>query len=102
MIDTGVYGYKVVNVAVEKKDAQSLLRFVGAIIKLRKQYPEIDNGEWKILDNEAKNVLAIQYSDKDKSIVTVHNFSSKPQNISLPNNQTIKLGGYGFKWLRLN
>lgn len=100
VINTVMYGYKTVNVATEESDDKSLLTFIINIIKQRKAFPEIDIGEWKILDEGQNNVLIIQYTYKGKNIITLHNFSDKPQKISLPGNQPIALEGYGFKWLR--
>jgi maltose alpha-D-glucosyltransferase/alpha-amylase len=102
VINTVMYGYKTLNVATEQRDNQSLLNFITYIIKQRRAFPEINNGEWKILNEGQNNTLIIQYSYRGKSVITLHNFSEKPREISLPANQRIRLEGYGFKWLRLH
>jgi maltose alpha-D-glucosyltransferase/alpha-amylase len=102
VINTVMYGYKTCNVASEQNDDQSLLNFIRYIIRQRKAFPEIDNGEWKTLDGAQNNVLIIQYSYKGKTVITLHNFSDKQCKINLPNHQQISLNGYGFKWLRLH
>jgi maltose alpha-D-glucosyltransferase/alpha-amylase len=102
VINAGIFGYKTVNVTSEKRDERSLLNFIQQIIKLRKAYPEIDNGEWSVINEGQKAVLVIKYNDKGKTIIVAHNFSEHPQEVIFPNNHVLKLDGYGFKWLRLN
>jgi len=102
VISYGEYGYKTVNVAVGWRNENSLLKFIQQIIKLRKAYPEIDNGEWLIIDEGNEHVLVLQYTDKRRTVIIAHNFSDEPKEVKLPHGQTLKIGGYGFKWLRLN
>jgi len=122
VIDTGAYGYKTVNVANEIGQQQSLLNSIKQFIRLRINCPEIGYGDWKILEINSSNVLAIQYTWQGKQLITVHNFSEQPQKITLSgkaisgnrlksltgegeiiNNKgeyNISLNGYGYSWYR--
>ena len=100
VINTVMYGYKKLNVATQRKDDQSLLNFITNIIKQRKAFPEITNGVWKTL-NGGQHVLIMEYSNKVKTVITLHNFSEKPQSVTLPGDKKVSLKGYGFTWLRL-
>jgi maltose alpha-D-glucosyltransferase/alpha-amylase len=123
IINTGTYAYHFVNVLSENGDAHSLLNFVKGMINLRKQCPEINNGEWQLLDPGTNKVLVICYSDKGKSVLICHNFDESPQTVTInvptgikqgtdllghmtlkasDHNLTIALAGSGFRWFRLN
>jgi maltose alpha-D-glucosyltransferase/alpha-amylase len=93
------YGYETVDVSKEQADAQSLLRFIRQLIRLRMQYPEIDNGEWRVLET-SKEILAILYTEGSKQVMMVHNFSEKEQMFKY-GNTSFTLKSYDFKWLRL-
>jgi len=124
VIDTGVYSYKKVNVAAQRKSDSSLLSFSRRIIELRKQHPEISVGNWKILKGRTDSVLSIKYSHMGKSLVMVHNFSARPVRESIntevekgkvltslldPSKETpknaridIRLKGYDYRWYRVD
>ncbi len=99
VINSNIYGYLKVNVAAEQHNPQSLLSFIQTIIQRRSDYPEILNGQWKILDTQ-KVLLAILYEDKGRQALIVHNFSGQPQQFE-HNRLRFNLPAYGFKWLRL-
>jgi maltose alpha-D-glucosyltransferase/alpha-amylase len=101
VINSVMYGIKKINVALEQQDPQSILNFIIQTIELRKKYPEISNGDWEILDARQQHVLLMQYTANGKSVITAHNFSEKPTEVSLPDKKMLKLSGYGFKWLRI-
>jgi maltose alpha-D-glucosyltransferase/alpha-amylase len=101
VINFGAYGYHSVNVACEQSNPKSLLTFIKKTIKLRESFTEISNGNWKILDAGTDKVLILKFTENGKSVITIHNFDNKPQEAVLPN-QIIKLGPYGFRWIRVN
>jgi maltose alpha-D-glucosyltransferase/alpha-amylase len=102
IINSGGYAYQKVNVNNELRDTSSLLNFIRHLIQLRKQYPEINNGAWQTLETGNNQVLVIQYADKGKLVLISHNFSDRPQVITLEDKRVVKLGRYGFQWQRLN
>jgi len=75
VIDTGVYNYKQVNVALQEKSEGSLLNFTRKLIELRKGHPEISLGNWKVLNTGSRHVLAIKYTYRNHEMIAIHNFS---------------------------
>jgi maltose alpha-D-glucosyltransferase / alpha-amylase len=53
------------------------------MIRLRKECPEIGSGDWKILPTRSPSVLAIRYDWRGNSLVVVHNFDEKSQEVRL-------------------
>ena len=49
VIDTGVYAFGNVNVAVQRRDPDSLLNWTERLIRMRKECPEIGWGSCKVL-----------------------------------------------------
>jgi maltose alpha-D-glucosyltransferase/alpha-amylase len=52
------------------------------MIRMRKEAPEIGWGEFSILQTRTPEVLAIRYDWRNNSVVTVHNLSAIPQEVS--------------------
>jgi maltose alpha-D-glucosyltransferase/alpha-amylase len=121
VVSRGPFAYEKVNVEEQQRDPDSLLRWTAAMIRLRKQCPEVGWGDWRIVPSGSRNVLAIAYTWRGNTIVTVHNLAQEPREARL------KLGGgtltnlvdveeisatqdglhrvtldaYGYRWLRL-
>jgi maltose alpha-D-glucosyltransferase / alpha-amylase len=120
VISTGEYGYRKVNVRDEEKAPGSLLNWIAQLVRLRRQCPEIGEGRWEVIPVNAPSVLALRYTFKEHTLVTVHNFSADPVQVKLTlsdpslrellngdNTQQsvngvyqISLKGYGCSWLR--
>ena len=124
VIDDEVFGYKHVNAADQRRDRDSLLNWTERRIRMRQECPEISHGHYAVLRTSASEVLVLRYEWRDTSLVTLHNFSSKPQKVrfalegenskklvSVFEDETweadgngfheIDLGEYGYKWLRV-
>ncbi len=123
VIDEGPYSYHKVNVQEQRQDQNSLLNWTARLIRMRKDCPEIGLGDWKILETGSPQVLAIRYFLQDKSVLVIHNFSEKPQQIQLTEGDAgktllslqeqktskagkqgshqLKLEGYGYRWYRV-
>jgi maltose alpha-D-glucosyltransferase/alpha-amylase len=91
------------------------------MIGLRKQCPEVGWGEWRIVPTGSRNVLAIAYTWRGNTIVTVHNFAHAPrearlrlgggiltnlvdvEQIRAPQGgvHRVTLDAHGYQWLRL-
>jgi maltose alpha-D-glucosyltransferase/alpha-amylase len=121
VVSRGPFAYENVNVEEQQRDPGSLLRWTAGMIRLRKQCPEVGWGEWRIVPTGTRNVLAIAYTWRGNTIVTVHNLAPEAREARL------KLGGgtltnlvdveeisatqdgvhcvtldaYGYRWLRL-
>ncbi|WP_082489121.1 alpha-amylase family protein [Dyadobacter sp. Leaf189] len=120
VISSGEYGYQTLNVAQQQRDPNSLLSWTSKIIRLRKSCPEIALGTYQLLETGSPHVFAIRYTYEGKSVVILHNFSDKPQKLTITledkdtlfdlinledqkpagNKYTVSLDGYGYKWFR--
>jgi maltose alpha-D-glucosyltransferase/alpha-amylase len=77
------HGHEAVNVAAQRRDPESLLNVTERLIRMRRECPEISWGEYTVLDPNAPQVLALQYTWRRISMVTLHNFSAEPQRVSI-------------------
>ena len=120
----GPFGYRMVNVADQRHDPDSLYSWVAQVIRVRRKSPELGWGEWRILDVGDPRVLAIETRWREHQMITLHNLSAEPAKVHLPDDpdeatedermrqvlgdadppyspgREITLGRYGFRWLR--
>jgi maltose alpha-D-glucosyltransferase / alpha-amylase len=78
VIDHGVWSFEHVNVAEQRRDPHSFLNWMAAMIRVRKECPEIGLGQCSVIETGAENVLALRYDWHDNSIITLHNFDERP------------------------
>jgi maltose alpha-D-glucosyltransferase/alpha-amylase len=83
VIDKGVWSYKRINVEGQRRDKDSLLNWTERMVRLRKECPEFGWGTAETLATGNHAVLAMHYRWRNNAVVTVHNFDSKPQGITL-------------------
>ena len=83
VIDDEVWGYRRVNVAAQQRDPDSLFGWTARLIRIRKECPEIGWGTWKLLGTGSPHVLALRYDWRGSSVITLHNFSSRPQAVRI-------------------
>jgi maltose alpha-D-glucosyltransferase/alpha-amylase len=83
VIDDTLYGYKVRNVADQRRDHDSLLNWTERMIRMRKECPEISWGDFDVLRTNVPEVLALRYEWRDTSLLTLHNFSTAKQRVKL-------------------
>ena len=83
VISDGSYSFAHVSVDAQKRDPQSLLQWTANMIRLRKESPEIGWGTWKILETGTPHVMAMRYDWRENTIVLVHNFARRPQDIRI-------------------
>lgn len=125
VIKKGPYSYKHINVEDQRRQPDSLLNWLTALIRLRKECPEIGWGQWDIIDVHCNEVLCLYYSYEGGSLYTLHNFDEKPHEIKLKSKSgekhelndlmvkdfcapddngiyNITLEAFGYKWLRAN
>lgn len=116
VISSGPYGFKEINVRRQQADASSLWQFTNTLIRLRKQLPEISNGEYEIIKTSSPAIFAIKYRLKGKDLVIIHNLSGGQQGFKLKGKKYkrfeslmtgypamedqnhVSLEGYGFGW----
>ena len=73
VVKAGPYGYEKVNVEAQLRDPGSLLRWITAMIRLRKECPEIGWGASQVLPSGRREVLAMLYTWRGTGIVCIHN-----------------------------
>ena len=123
VIDRGYFSYEHVNVEDQRRDPGSMLNWMTALIRLRKECPEIGLGDWQVIQTKNPGLLAICYTWNDCFVLVVHNFSEQPCEILIPAKVTsnrkltdlmrkdeieadekdrynIALDSYGYRWFR--
>jgi maltose alpha-D-glucosyltransferase/alpha-amylase len=79
IVEDEVHGYRCVNVANQRRDANSLLNWTERRIRARKELIEIGWGDCSVLDAAAPPVLVLRYTWRNTSLVIAHNFSDREQ-----------------------
>ena len=123
VIKEGFYAYTHVNVENQRRDPGSLLNWMTALIRLRKECPEIGLGEWSLMKTGFSEILGMRYDYKDRSLFIWHNFSETPREVVLTGKKagtdrlidlfnnvesltddrdrhTIILEAHGYRWFR--
>ena len=124
VISGGDFGYERVNVAAQQRDPHSLLRWTQRMIRLRQECPEVGWGIWRVVPTGQRGVIALRYTWRRTTVVTVHNLTPDPCEIRLHTDDCdgderlvnlidrdetvatncehhIALEGYGFRWYRV-
>jgi maltose alpha-D-glucosyltransferase / alpha-amylase len=82
VIDKGPYGYEHVNVAVQRRDPNSLLNWTERIFRMRKEVPEVGWGDFQVISSRDPAVLIMRYDWRNNSVLFVHNLDEKPRELS--------------------
>jgi trehalose synthase len=122
---TGGFGPEHVNVEAQRRDPESMLRFVTLLIQRYREAPELGWGEVEVLDQPHPSVLAHRVTHHGDCTVALHNLSAEAcvVPLELPDEADgtrlvdqlcdgtttlddkgrtqIDLEGYGFRWLRV-
>jgi maltose alpha-D-glucosyltransferase/alpha-amylase len=124
VINAGPFQYQNVNVAAQRRDPNLLLNWIERAIRLRKECPELGWGDWRILETDDPAVFAHSCQWQNRTILAVHNLSSKAREIKLDfrdykhqhildllgdrqatpiqdDSHHVELEEYGYRWLRL-
>jgi trehalose synthase len=72
------YGPEHVNVADQKRDPDSLWTFVRDLIQTYRECPELGWGEFAVVDQPERRVLAHRCRWEGSTVVAVHNLSAEP------------------------
>jgi maltose alpha-D-glucosyltransferase / alpha-amylase len=83
VIEKGPYGAPHVNVAIQRRDPQSMLNWTERVIRMRKQVPEIGWGDFQVLETSTPSALALLYSWRNSDVLVVHSFSSASESVRL-------------------
>jgi trehalose synthase len=114
-----------VNVSDQRRNPDSLLEFIGLLVRRYRECPELGWTAVQVLDQPHEPVLALCSTVDTSTVVTLHNLSSDPMTVPLtiPGAQQghrlvdllqegdgtvgpegrieVALDGYGYRWLRL-
>lgn len=123
VITRGQYRASIVNVEAQRRDPDSLLRWLEEVIRTRKRCPEIGNGAATILEAGDDAVFAHVCAGENASLLAVHNLSDREVTATvdtsaldgeevvslldgyerkpLERETRVELGRYGFAWLRI-
>ncbi|CAA9414611.1 MAG: GH13_16 / GH13_36 / GH13 / GH13_31 / GH13_ 40 / GH13_23 / GH13_17 / GH13_29 / GH13_4 / GH13 _30 / GH13_35 / GH13_20 / GH13_2 / GH13_18 / GH13 _34 / GH13_1 / GH13_21 / GH13_19 / GH13_26 [uncultured Propionibacteriaceae bacterium] len=117
------FGPEMINVLAQRGDTDSLLSFVTQLVHRYRDCPELGWGEFKVIDQPHRGVLAHTCTWQGRAVLAVHNFSDKPVTMSLTlpdftghvlrdlfggancevsssGSAELSLDGYGYRWLR--
>lgn len=124
-VSDGDFGFKKVNVRDQQSDPGSFLNWMERLIRVRKELPEIGEGDWIPLSTDQPgNVFAHRCQSDSHSTVAVFNFTRKPLRVTvdctgiagdflqnmLRNGEhlplakekcTVELEPFGYRWLRV-
>jgi len=82
VISEGPYGYGHVNVAFQRRDAESMLNWTERMIRMRKEAPEIGWGTCSAVDCGDPGVLILRYAWRDNVVIVIHSFHDRPVEIA--------------------
>jgi maltose alpha-D-glucosyltransferase/alpha-amylase len=81
VISKGAYGYPHINVAVQRRDPNSMLNWMERIIRMRKEVPEIGFGDFSFIPTKTPQVLAMHYTWRKNAVLIMHNLSADPREV---------------------
>ncbi|MBC1866164.1 alpha,alpha-phosphotrehalase [Listeria seeligeri] len=91
-----------INVQQALQTKTSIFYFYQKLIALRKEYPVIQNGDYKPALTDEASIIAYTRSLEDSKLLSIHNFASEKQILTLPSefsNAKILLSNYQQKEL---
>ncbi|MFI6451990.1 alpha-amylase family protein [Streptosporangium amethystogenes] len=80
---TGRYGPRNVNVADQRRDPDSLLRWIMLLTERYRESPELAWGAYEVLDAGDEAVLAHRVDAEGRTVVAVHNFADREAQVEL-------------------
>ncbi|MBG0826400.1 alpha-glucosidase C-terminal domain-containing protein [Planomonospora sp. ID67723] len=79
----GEYGPRNVNVDSQRRDPDSLLRWVTMLIERYRESPELAWGDYEVLDAGDEAVLAHRADAEGGTVLAVHNFADREAQVEL-------------------
>ncbi len=79
----GPFGYLALNVDDQRRDVGSFLNWMERVIRMRKEWPTIGWGAWRLLGARHPAVLAHLSTWEDQAVLAVHNFAGSPSRASI-------------------
>ena len=124
-VTTGGFAPEFVNVSAQRRDPDSLLRFISLLVRRYRECPELGWTSVQVLDQPHDAVLALCSSVDQGTVVTLHNLGPDPVMVPVTLGKSdeerrlvdllqegecavtpdgaaeVALDGYGHRWLRL-
>jgi maltose alpha-D-glucosyltransferase/alpha-amylase len=115
VISAGAFSYRNVNVADQQVDSGSLLQWFQRALSMKRQCPEFAHGRWEPLGVSNPSVLGIRYSSRQGTMLALHNLGGEEARLRVKESSlvdvfanrdypsassTLRLDGYGYRWLR--
>jgi trehalose synthase len=119
----GAFAPAKVNVEDQRRDPDSLLRFVRHLIRTRRETPELGWGTSTLIETDDPALFAHRCDWEDSTVIAIHNLGARPVNTELALGDGAKgvhdlpgdfeeparrggrlpvaLDGYGGRWLRV-
>ena len=125
VIARGEFGFRTVNVMRQRSDQDALLTWFARLISIRRECPEIGDGQAGIVDVELpRSVLAHRIDEPAGSLLFLHNLADTPVKVELGRIDGVErieqlfcsegseplegslsgvgLAGYGYRWIRIS
>lgn len=125
VVDGGDFGYQKVNVTAQRVDNSSLLAWFQRMVMTLRECPEVGTGACSTIAAAQRQVLVHRFEAPEGSILFLHNlgprgvtvevgrlpgvapdvhevFSDRAYPPPRPELGELRLGPYGYRWLRLN
>jgi glycosidase len=119
----GAFGAAKVNVEDQRRDPDSLLRYVRKLIRTRREAPELGWGRSTLIETTDPALFAHRCDWEDSTVIAIHNLAGRPATAELPlgdgatgvhdlladreeragrgGTLTVELDGYDGRWLRV-
>jgi maltose alpha-D-glucosyltransferase/alpha-amylase len=81
VIANGPYGYRHLNVAIQRRDPNSFLNWLERMIRMRKEVPEIAWGDYEVLDHDDIAVLILRYQWRRNYVMFLHNMDGEAREV---------------------
>ena len=108
----------------QRADSGSLLNWMAALNRTRRECGEIGSGVWKILDTGSDAVLGMRHDVDDSAVIIFNNLSSQRHDVAIdlpeedlttatdlfndrtyapftPNTRSFRIAPYGYRWIRV-
>lgn len=90
VINDDAYGPASTNVAVQRRDPDSLWNTIRQMIMIRKEHHAFSRGEFEWLDLKNNKIAGFQRTSEGETLVAIHNLSDSQQSIVLKTKESVK------------
>jgi maltose alpha-D-glucosyltransferase/alpha-amylase len=81
VIDSDEYSYKMINVAAEKQNPDSLLNRIKQLVNIRKSYPIFALGDYEFLAIDQPEFLVVHRYLNDQNLICIHNLNKEEKSL---------------------